>query len=269
MFKMSVRIFQGDCREVMQEFFADERFDSIITSPPYWKQRVYPNPNAIGNGTIEEYIQDLTEVFTECYRVLKPTGTFFLNIDKGYRVDGFLEFSPWEIVPILKDIGFKLAYTIIWYDITKIPITSPKILKHNFEPVFLLCKSRDYTHNKDDIRVPYRQEKDWGERTWKRHPKGAMRGDVWEIIHYRGNMAGKGAKWDRSHIAPFPVELVELLVTLGSNEGDIILDPFVGSGTVLEVARKLNRESMGIEIVGEYFDKIKERMQDKTLDSWH
>jgi DNA modification methylase len=118
--------------------------------------------------------------------------------------------------------------------------------------VFIFAKTGDYRYNKHLIRVPYKRARDWGKRTWERNPLGADRGDVWLIYHFRGNMSVKGDSYDRSHIAPFPVELVDILMTLGSNEGDLVLDPFGGSGTVLFVAKEKNRDCVSIDIVEDY-----------------
>jgi len=263
-------LIEGDCKKVLPTL-ETKSIDQIITSPPYFKQREYGKlEGEVGTkGSQEQYREDLTVILKDLYSILKDTGIMCFNIDNPIRRNGFLDLSCWDFVPLIRNIGFRLIGTIIWYDRTKIPITSKKLLKHNYEPVFLFAKTREYTFNKDEIRVPYSREKYWGRRDWTPHPKGADKGDVWDIVHFRGNMSVKGDKYDRIGVATFPVELIDNLMKLGSNEGDMILDPFMGSGTTMDVARRLKRSCTGIEINEKYCKNIIKRCFRKDLSEEH
>jgi len=263
-------LYKGDCKKILPKL-ESESINEIITSPPYFKQREYGNiKGEIGTqGTQEEYVIEITVILKELYRILKHDGLFCFNIDNPIRTNGFLDLSSWDFVPILRNLGFKVICTIIWYDKTRIPITSNKLLKHNYEPIFLLAKSKNYTFNKDKIRVPYSRDKYWGRRDWTPNPEGADRGDVWDIIHFRGNMSNKGDQYDRLGVATFPVQLIDLLIKLGSNKADILLDPFLGSGTTMDVARRLKRSCIGIEINPIYCKSIIKRCFKKDLTEHH
>jgi len=163
--------------------------------------------------------------------------------------------------------------TLIWYDPAKTPIVSSRILKHNYEPIFVFFKDKDYNFYKDEIRVPYSRfyadpatGKDpdaWGcdkYKQWKLHPKGADRGDVWKIHHPRGCHGARGIDRDL-HCAPFPEELIEVILKCATKEGDWVLDPFAGSGTVGVVCKKLKRNFLGIDIVEKFIDLANERIK--------
>ena len=236
-------LYQGDCRQVLP-LIRSESIDLIITSPPYWKLYQYSGTEGeIGTkGTVNEYKESLTQVLKECYRLLKPNGLMMLNLDNGKREDGKISVSSWEWIKPLQEIGFNLVQTIIWTDRTRRELFQPHLLSHHYEPIFILAKGKNYTWNWQDI---------------------TNKGDVWEIMHYKGYAEDKGDEWDRIGVATFPVALIEQLITLGSKEADQVLDPFAGSGTVLDVAQRLGRNSTAIEISPAYCQTIIKRCFDK------
>jgi len=233
-------LLQGDCRKVLF-YIKSESIQLIFTSPPYFRLFQYGHlQEEVGTrGSLEQYIKDLTEVFRQCFRVLKPTGLFLLNIDNAKREEGFLNFSAWDCIPILRQIGFKLIGTIIWMDRGRRELYKGNISDHHYEPIFILAKGQGYTFNKFNV------------------PEG----DVWEIVNPRkvDIEQGEGDIWDRSGIATFPVELATYIIALGSNEGDTVLDPFAGSGTVMDVAQRLKRNSIAIELNPDFCEMIMKR----------
>lgn len=228
-------LYQGDCQVILPNI-SSESVALIITSPPYWKVKEYSSVEGeIGTkGTLDEYKTSLINVFTECYRVLEPSGVFCLNIDKGRE-----GISAWDFIPHLKSIGFHLIDTIIWYDKSRRRETT--YLSHSYEPIFILTKTPDFTFNKFS---PHQN-------------------DVWEITHHKGLTMEKGDLWDRTGIATFPVQLVKELMNLYSNPNDTVLDPFAGSGTVMDVAQRLGRNNISIEISFDYCQTIMNRCFDK------
>jgi DNA modification methylase len=216
------------------------------------------------------YMRKMAEVYYMCWDILDSQGLFFLNIDNGRRKDRNLLVTPWDHIPHLRKVGFQIIMTLIWYDPNKIPTSSQQLLKHNYEPVFVLAKQKDYHFYKDEIRVPYSNwyktlEKpdgmygSWGDTKFTPNKRGADPGDVWKIVHARGSHAKVGA--DRRHCAPFPEELVERIVKLATRPGDIVYDPFAGSGTVGVVCKRLGRHFLGSEIIKRYVELARERIE--------
>jgi len=232
----------GDCRQVLPTL-TDESIDLIITSPPYYRQAEYSGlQNEIGVDTPDKYKESLLAVFKECYRILKSDGLLMLNIDNGRREDGVVSILAWDFIKPLEEMGFTLTQTIIWVDHTRRPLKHPRLLDHHYEPIFVLAKGKDYTWN-------------WQEANNKN--------DIWEITHYKGYVEEKGDVWDRTGVASFPVALIEDLIILGSNAGDWTLDMFAGSGTVMDVAQRLGRNNISIEISESYCETIMKRCFDK------
>jgi len=243
--RLRYMLIQGDCRKALP-YIKSETVQTVITSPPYFGMVHYSNTQIEGEigvrGTIEQYMKDLQAVFEQCYRILKPTGLLILNIDSSKREQGFSDFSAWDTIPTLRNMGFKLVGTVIWINRPNRPTYHAHLLDHVYEPIFILAKTSNYTFNKFD----------------------APEGDVWTIKGSYFSDIKKEDKeptdlWDASGFATFPVELITYLIALGSNEGDTVLDPFAGSGTVMDVCQRLKRNSIAIEINSIFCQKIMER----------
>ena len=263
-----------------ETFLQGGTFDLIITSPPYWGHRKYPMDTLDENGrswfvgmekSVKDYFDNMCAVYRGCYEILNEKGLFFLNADNGKRINRQLIAPGWMHCQMAMDVGFHLAMQIIWYDPNKTPINSDRLLKHNYEPIFVLFKDKDYNFYKDELRVPYSKWYDklenpdgsfttWGtKRNFKKNPRGADRGDVWRIHHARG--CHGGTKGERLHCAPFPEELIELIVKSGSLENGWVYDPFAGSGTVGVVCKRLQRNFVGTEIIKEYVELANKRIK--------
>jgi len=234
---LTLTLYQGDCRKILP-MLKDESIDLIITSPPYYKVKEYGGiEGEIGTrGSVEQYRKGLLEVLKECYRLLTPQGVLCLNLDNGG------EFQVWDFVPQVKALGFHLIDTIIWYDKTRRREAGYPHLSHSYEPIFILTKTKQFTMNKASLH----------------------QNDVWEIVSYKGASQHKGDAWDRITVATFPVKLVEKLMDLYSNPNDITLDPFAGSGTTLDVAQRLGRNGIAIEINPDYCEIIMQRVFHKN-----
>jgi site-specific DNA-methyltransferase (cytosine-N4-specific) len=255
-----IDIYVADARKKLAEF-EDGIFQCCVTSPPYWGLRDYDYPNQIGaEEKLEDYIRDLVSVFGEVRRTLREDGTFWLNIgdtytsggrtwrapDKknpgramGYRPDtpqGLkpkdLIGLPWRIALALQADGWYLRSDIVWNK----PNCQPESVKdrptRSHEYVFLLSKSEQYYFDAGSI-----QEDALAGATRKN------RRTVWNI-----NTEGfKGA-----HFAVFPPKLVELCILAGTPRGHSVLDPFLGTGTVGAVSKRLGRQCTGIEMKPEF-----------------
>ncbi|SRR5581483_1171322 len=267
-----ISVFLADSRSKLRDF-ADGTFKCCVTSPPYWGLRDYDYPDQIGaEPKVEDYIADLVVLFREVRRTLADDGTFWLNIgdcftsggrtwrapDKknpgramSYRPatpDGLkpkdLVGLPWRLAFALQADGWYLRTDIVWNK----PNCQPESVKdrptRSHEFVFLFSKSERYYFDPDSIMEPSNGS---GGRKNRR--------TVWNI----NTEAVKG-----TNFAVFPTKLVELCVLGSTTKGDVVLDPFLGTGTVGVVAKRLERQCVGIEMKPQ-FAKIAQRRIAETL----
>lgn len=263
-------ILIGDALSVLRTL-SSETCRCCITSPPYWGLRDYGVElnNQIGaESDVKDYVKNLTEIFQEVFRILTPDGTLWLNIGDSYTSGNRtwrdpdkknparamyyrpptpaglkpkdLIGVPWRVAFALQDAGWYLRSDIIWYK----PNCQPESVKDRptraHEYVFLFSKAERYFYNHEAVKETSNSHSRRNRRT------------IWQI----NTEAYKGA-----HFATFPPKLVELCLLAGSEEGDCILDPFFGSGTVGEVAVKLQRKFIGIEIKEAYAALARERLE--------
>ena len=255
-------ILEGDVRLGLSRM-PEHCVQCVVTSPPYWGLRDYGIPGQIGlECTMTEYINSLANIFTDVRRVLKPDGVLWLNIGDGYTSgnrgwrapdkknpnramsvrpdnpaglkDKDLMGIPWRLAFALQDNGWFLRSDIIWHK----PNTMPESVKDRptraHEYVFMFTKSMHYAYDHESV-------KERAEDGTKRN-----RRTVWSI-----NTSNSGS----SHIAAFPEQLVEPCILSSTKKGDFILDPFFGSGTVGLVARRLERNYVGIELNPAYINE--------------
>lgn len=261
-------IIVGDARELLKQF-PGQMFRSCITSPPYWGLRDYGVADQIGaEMDLDLYIEHVTTVFREIRRVLKTDGTFWLNIGDAYTSgnrtwrdadkknpargmtyrpptpNGLkpkdLIGIPWKLAFALQADGWYLRSDIVWYK----PNCQPESVKdrptRSHEYVFLLTKSEDYFYNWEAGREP---------SLTNGHKRN--RRTVWSI---------NTEPFSDAHFASFPPGLIEPMVLAGTEPGDLVLDPFLGSGTVGAVCQKLGRDFVGIELKPEYADIALKRL---------
>ena len=260
----------GDCRETMDAFI--DKAQMCVTSPPYYGLRNYGDEeNQIGlEESPEEYIQNLVEVFRKVRDNLTDDGTLWLNIGDSYynyrpgkgqalskqtvsntrqdlpdkcarrgnKLKGLKEKDligiPWMLAFALRADGWYLRQDIIWNKPNPMPESVRDRCTKSHEYIFLLSKSQNYYFDVDAIKEPTRRKR-----------------SVWTV----NNKPYKGA-----HFAVFPPDLIEPCIRAGSREGDIVLDPFMGSGTTAMVAKSLKRYYMGCELHEEYGDLMQERV---------
>lgn len=253
----------GDAEAVLSRL-PDGLFQTCVTSPPYWSLRDYGIRGQIGlEESVFAYIEHLAKVFAQVRRVLKEDGTLWLNIGDSYTSGGRtwraadkknpvramtvrpptpeglkpkdLIGVPWLIAFALQRDGWYLRADIIWNK----PNCQPESVKdrptRSHEYVFLFSKSEHYRYDHTAVRGP----NDRNLRT------------VWDI-HTR--------PYPEAHFATFPPSLVDPCIRIGSGCRDLILDPFIGSGTTGLVALQLDRRFVGIELNPEYLRIAEERL---------
>ena len=260
----------GDCRETLGAFI--DKAQMCVTSPPYYGLRNYGDEeNQIGlEESPEEYIQNLVEVFRKVRDNLTDDGTLWLNIGDSYynyrpgkgqalskqtvsntrqdlpdkcarrgnKLKGLKEKDligiPWMLAFALRADGWYLRQDIIWNKPNPMPESVRDRCTKSHEYIFLLSKSQNYYFDVDAIKEPTRRKR-----------------SVWTV----NNKPYKGA-----HFAVFPPDLIEPCIRAGSKEGDIVLDPFMGSGTTAMVAKSLKRYYMGCELHEDYGNLMQERV---------
>ena len=267
---MKDTILFGDCRETLSQI--DEKVRMCVTSPPYYGLRNYGDEsNQIGQeDTPEEYIQNLVNIFRSVRNCLSDDGTLWVNIGDSYynyrpgkgqalvqqsvsnskqdlpdkcarrgnKLDGLKEKDligiPWMLAFALRADGWYLRQDIIWNKSNPMPESVRDRCTKSHEYMFLLSKSQNYYFDVDVIKEPTRRKR-----------------SVWNVSTkpYKG-----------SHFAVFPPELITPCILASSEENDIILDPFMGSGTTAMVAKSLGRYYLGCELHEDYGNLIQERM---------
>ncbi|MCL2074272.1 MAG: thermonuclease family protein [Marinilabiliaceae bacterium] len=251
------KIINGDSRQMNE--LTDRSVHLIITSPPYWQLKDYGTENQIGfNDSYENYINNLNLVWSECYRVLHDGCRLCINI--GDQFARSVYYGRYKVIPIHSEIirfcetvGFDFMGQIIWQKATTMNTTGggavmgsfphPRngIVKLDFEYILLFKKQ-------GNAPKPTAQQKE----------NSAMTNEEWNT-YFNGHWYFNGAKQDK-HLAMFPEELPARLIKMFSFPKEIILDPFLGSGTTALVAKKLDRNSVGYEINPEFVPIIKEKI---------
>jgi len=239
---LKFKIFNKSCAAMSET--KDSSIKLVFTSPPYWDLKDYRVKEQIGyKQKYIEYLIDIKSIWTECYRVLDKSGVLCININsrmvKGKYYPIHLDFYNQ-----LKEIGFKDIDTSIWHKASGIP-TGPNRLTDRFEYIIIAAKERIVLNN-----IRYNDYKN----------RYLMNIKSWHIIKKAGSILSK-----HPHPAFYPVELVERGIKLFTKEGDVLLDPFLGSGSTLFAAFNLNRSCFGYEINPVYIKSIKETANSKLL----
>ncbi|HSI35639.1 MAG TPA: site-specific DNA-methyltransferase [Tepidisphaeraceae bacterium] len=259
-------IRQGDCLDVLRAF-PDGHFDLIFTSPPYADRR----KGTYGGVKPEQYVEWFVPRAAEFLRVLKPTGTFVLNIkekvDKGERHTYVL-----ELILALRKIGWLWTEEYVWHKRNCHPGKWPNRFRDAWERLLQFNKARAFKMNQDAVRVPMG---DWAKsRLSKLGKNDVVRMDsrvksgfgknianwVGRDLAYPSNVLHLPTECgNKNHSATFPRALAEWFVKLFTDAGDRVLDPFVGSGTTAIAAKALGRNCVGIDLMAEYVAEARER----------
>lgn len=282
----------GDCREIMRSWKKEGiKAQTCVTSPPYFGLRDYGHDGQIGlEQTPEEYITAMVEVFRCVWDVLADDGTLWLNIGdsyngsggnhkphhkndsgfqgvigaenhkgKGNTIDGLkpkdLLGIPWMLAFALRADGWYLRQDIIWHKPNPMPESVRDRCTKAHEYIFLLSKSQKYYFDSDAMKEPAIYAGDnRGKRNDSRRGTKAnsMSGQTGEYRNKRDVWSVTTKPYKGAHFAVFPSDLIEPCVLAGSREGDVVLDPFMGSGTTAMVAKQHGRKYIGCELNESY-----------------
>lgn len=246
----------GDCLDLLAAI-PDGSIQLIVTSPPYNLGKEYEK-----RLKRDAYVKQQEAVIRECVRVLASTGSLCWQVgnfvDKG-------EIVPLDtmLYPLFAGLGLKLRNRIIWH--FEHGLHCSNRFSGRYETVNWFTKSDDYKFNLDPVRVPQKYP---GKKYFKGpkagqfscNPLGKNPGDVWVIPNVKSNHVEK-----TEHPCQFPVELVERLVLSTTDEGDWVLDPFMGVGSSLVAAVRHNRKAAGAELVKKYVGIARARLLDEAL----
>ena len=238
--------------------------DFIITSPPYWNLKNYGTPGEIGQADYETYLANMNAVWQECYRVAKPDAVLVINV-ANRRYKKKLYPIAFDIVSRMK--GWELWDTPIWYVPNALPQPNhyiERLLDSKFE--FLLVFTRDGNTNYyfDKPRVPQKYAAA-DPRQHKKNPLGRCIGNIIRIPAYRPPNVKKLGY----HVAAYPEELIAFFLQCYTRPEDTILDPFLGSGTTLKVARAMGRNGIGIELNADFASLIEKRIGERfEIPDW-
>ena len=254
-------VYLGDCLKVMRTEFPSESVDLIVTSPPYADARRH----TYGGVPPDKYVAWFLERATEMHRILKPTGSFVLNI-KEKAVDGQRHPYVLELILALnKRGGFRWVEEYIWHKTTAAPGKWKYRFRDAWERILHFSKTKDLKMRQDAVKVPIGDwtntrlknlsENDRQRQESATNSKVGRRMAAWEgkAMVYPSNVLHRSpVAHNTGHSAAFPEWLPEFFINLFTDEGDVVLDPFLGSGTTYRVAERLGRLPVGIEINEEY-----------------
>jgi len=230
------RIIHGNSLELFSALNS-RSVDLIISDPPYNLGKDYGNNHDLKG--FAEYLDFSRMWLSQAHRVLKPTGSIYVFM--GVRFISYL----YDIMH--RDLGMFFNSWICWH------YTQGIGKKIGFSPrhddILMFNKSRKFTFNLDAVRVPQKYY-----RT-RNNMRGANPGDVWEFSHVHYCNENR-----QDHPTQKPEGLMERMVLASSNEGDLVIDPYAGSGTTLRVCQQLNRNCVGFELNPDYVKMTKERL---------
>lgn len=261
------QVIQGDSLEVLKTL-PDESVNCVVTSPPYWNLRDYGIDGQLGlESDFKEYINKLCSIFDEVKRILKPDGTVWVNLGDTYGLNKSLCVIPHRFAIEMVDRGWILRNQIIWHKPNCMPEPVKDRFTNDYEVIFFFVKNKKYYFKQQFDEIQYdsvlRARRGWNNKDkpyatqgmnqeyqgyegvddeFKNH-KGRNKRTTWQI-NLKGNPV--------AHFAVFPKKIPATCIEAGCPENGVVLDPFAGSGTTLQVAKDMGRKFIGIELKPEY-----------------
>lgn len=262
--QVETKLILGDCKKELKNL-KDNSVDLIFTSPPYADSRT----STYGGVSPDKYVKWFLPISEELLRVLKPTGTFVLNI-KEKVVNGERHTYVLELIMEMRKQGWLWTEEFIWHKKNSYPGKWPNRFRDSWERLIQFNKTRKFHMYQDEVMVPMG---DWAGRRLKnlsdtdkvRDNSKVGSGFAKRIANWVGrdkayptnvlHMATETR--NKNHSAVFPTDLPEWFIKLFTKKNDWVLDPFMGSGTTVNVAQSMQRNAIGIEILPEYFKLAK------------
>jgi|TARA_B100001964_G_C14211986_1_gene590912 site-specific DNA-methyltransferase (adenine-specific)/site-specific DNA-methyltransferase (cytosine-N4-specific) len=264
------KIITGDSLQKLsnKEIFPDNSIDLIITSPPYADRRANTHKSS-------EYVEWFLPIAEQLKRILKPNGSFILNIKENVAKHERQTYT-YELLLELKEQGWMWREEYCWYKNTSFPGYWPKRFRDNWERIYHFSKDIEIKFNRNAVKVPIGK---WAEKRFngkdiehdkKRHVSKTGSGLSREVNKWKGKkevdphnvLEFTPVTNNINHSAAYPVYLPLWFIKLLSKKGDLILDPFMGSGTTAIAALELERKYIGIEIQASYSKVARKRIKE-------
>lgn len=265
-------LYLGDSKKELKKL-PDNSVDLIVTSPPYADQR----KSTYGGIHPDKYVDWFLPISEQLLRVLKPTGTFILNI-KEKVTEGERSTYVMELILAMRRQGWLWTEEFIWHKKNCYPGKWPNRFRDSWERLLQFNKDRHFNMYQEEVMVPMGA---WAKTRLKNLSDTDKIRDNSKV----GSGFGKNiSNWlerdkayptnvlhlatecnNKNHSAAFPEELPEWFIKLFTKEQDTVLDPFMGSGTTLSVANRMKRNSIGIEIMPEYYKMVKQELKPVAL----
>jgi DNA modification methylase len=240
--------------------------DVTITSPPYWNLKNYEVETQIGHGQSKAaYLEDVEKVLKNCLLVTKPTGSLWVVID-DYRDNGAMQLLHWEVAACAQRAGWSLRDIIIWDKQHTLPWHAKGQMRNVFEYVLFMTKTSDFKYEIDRIKNLNEISQWWVDFPERFNPKGKTPTNIWRIPVRTQGAWRRLSKID--HHCPFPTELVARIIELTTDEGDLVMDPFAGSGVVLAQAAAMGRHFTGFEINKTYAEMYRNEVRKEVASEW-
>ena len=249
-------VYKGNCIEIMNKKIPEESVNLIFADPPY---------NLSGNGlkwegnktggdwymvneewdkmTELEYIQFSRKWIGACHKVLKDNGSIYISCTYHNLA---------EVMIVLKQLGFKINNVIVWQKTNAMPNMTKRVFTHSTEFVVWAVKGKKWIFNYEELKkINPEKQKDGSPKQMR---------DVWSLPLVQGKERLRGDDGRALHPTQKPEEMLKRIIIASSNNGDTVLDPFLGSGTTAIVAKKLGRNWIGIEKSKKYAEMAKKRI---------
>jgi len=266
--KITTQVLFGDSKDKLKEL-KDNSIDLIFTSPPYADRRNH----TYGGIKPDEYVEWFIPMTSELFRVLKPTGTFVLNIKEKIE-NGERHTYVLELILEMKKQGWLWTEEFIWHKKNSYPGKWPNRFRDAWERLLQFNKDKKFNMYQEEVMVPVG---DWAKTRLKKLSNTDKVRDNSKVGSGFGKKISNWVERDKvyptnvihlatecnnkNHSAAFPDDLPEWFIKLFTKEGDIVLDPFMGSGTTLFVAEKMKRNSIGIDIMPEYYEMVRKKIE--------
>lgn len=262
------KIIQGDCEDVLK-LIPENSVDLIFTSPPYADQR----KRTYGGVRPDEYVNWFLPKSAQFFRVLKPTGTFILNI-KEKAIDGERHTYVIDLILKLREQGWLWTEEFMWHKKNSFPGKWPNRFRDSWERLLQFNKHKKFNMYQEEVMIPVG---DWAQSrlsklsdTDKTRDESKVKSGFGKNI---SNWVGRNKVYptnvihmatecnNKNHSAVFPVNLPKWFINLFTKPGDVVFDPFIGSGTTAVAAKELGRVFFGIDIDLDYCEFARKRVK--------
>jgi DNA modification methylase len=261
-------IHRGNALEILSSF-PSNCIDLVVTSPPYADSRNH----TYGGVSPNKYVEWFLPISAELFRVLKPTGSFILNI-KERVINGERHTYVLELILAMRKQGWLWTEEYCWYKKNCYPGKWSNRFRDSWERCLHFTRDKHFKMFQDRVMVPMGN---WAKSRLRRLSETDRRRDESRVQSGFGknisNWVGREMAYptnvlhmatecsNRGHSATFPIELPQWFIRLFTESGDVVLDPFIGSGTTAIAAALIGRRYVGIEILREYCDLAEKRLR--------